>query len=94
MVRILIISFFLANTIHICAQDLSYGLNINDTGEYLMQPIAKPGYLNSITDPSFGTTIRRISDAGDGGNKFFGTLMIQIYFIIWKVVLMILLDIE
>jgi len=67
MVRILIISFFLANTIHICAQDLSYGLNINDTGEYLMQPIAKPGYLNSITDPSFGTTIRRISDAGDGG---------------------------
>lgn len=32
-----------------------------------MQDIAKPGYLQTITDPSFGTTIRRISDAGNGG---------------------------
>ncbi|MGK0272017.1 MAG: hypothetical protein ACI88H_002683 [Cocleimonas sp.] len=31
-----------------------------------MQEIAKPAYLQTITDPSFGTTIRRISDAGAG----------------------------
>lgn len=29
--------------------------------------MAKPGYLDTIVDPSFGTTIRRISDAGPGG---------------------------
>ncbi len=27
-----------------------------------MQPLAKPGYLQTVVDPAFGTTIRRISD--------------------------------
>jgi len=31
-----------------------------------MLGIAKPAYLETITDPSFGTGIRRITDAGDG----------------------------
>jgi len=49
------------------AQDLSTGLSVvNDLGNYPMQPIAKPGYLQTITDPSFGTTIRRISNAPQG----------------------------
>ncbi len=50
------------------AQDLSVGLSvINDTGNYPMQPKAKPAYLDTIIDPSFGTTIRRISNAPAGG---------------------------
>ncbi|MDF4222226.1 hypothetical protein PXC01_11555 [Maribacter sp. M208] len=32
-----------------------------------MQDIAKPNYLETIVDPSFGTIIRRISNAGPGG---------------------------
>ena len=47
-------------------QDLSQGLMVNDLENHPMQDIAKPGYLQTITDPSFGTTIRRISDAGAG----------------------------
>ena len=31
-----------------------------------MQDIPKPAYLDAYTDPSFGTTIRRISEAGAG----------------------------
>jgi len=50
------------------AQDLTEGLLVNDLQLHPMQPIAKPSYLGTITDPSFGTTIRRISDAG-AGNK-------------------------
>ncbi|TMM58232.1 hypothetical protein FEE95_02045 [Maribacter algarum] len=38
----------------------------NDLSAHPMQGIDKPAYLETITDPSFGTTIRRISDAGDG----------------------------
>ena len=49
------------------SQDLSFGLNINDLEEHPMQEIAKPSYLGTIIDPSFGTTIRRISDAGQNG---------------------------
>lgn len=50
------------------AQDLSSGLSVvNDLSNYPMQPISKPGYLQTITDPSFGTTIRRISNAPQGG---------------------------
>ncbi|MFI8604154.1 hypothetical protein ACIGCP_06820 [Cellulophaga baltica] len=39
----------------------------NDLEAHPMQDIAKPEYLKTIVDPSFGTTIRRISNAGDGG---------------------------
>jgi len=49
------------------AQDLSTGLNVNDLTVYSMQPAAKPAYLGTMTDSNFGTTIRRISDAGTGG---------------------------
>lgn len=52
----------------IYAQDLSQGLSVNDTGNYPQQDILKPSYLGTIIDPSFGTTIRRITDAG-AGNK-------------------------
>jgi hypothetical protein len=48
------------------AQDLSQGLLLNDLDPHPMQPVAKPGYLDTIIDPSFGTTIRRITDAGAG----------------------------
>ena len=49
------------------AQDLTQGLTINDLSAKPMQNIAKPAYLEAITDPTFGTTIRRISNAGNGG---------------------------
>ncbi len=38
----------------------------NDLSAHPMQNLEKPEYLNTVTDPSFGTTIRRITDAGDG----------------------------
>ena len=49
------------------AQDLSMGLLVNDLTLRPMQPLLKPAYLDTVTDPSFGTTIRRITDAGIGG---------------------------
>jgi|GEM_PF-643724 len=50
------------------AQDLSSGLQVvNDLGNYPMQNVSKPAYLDSYVDPSFGTTIRRISNVGNGG---------------------------
>lgn len=50
------------------AQDLSSGLQVvNDLGNYPMQNMSKPAYLDSYVDPSFGTTIRRISNVGNGG---------------------------
>lgn len=54
-------------SLQLVSQDLSAGLNVNDLTLYPMQPIAKPNYLQAIVDPSFGTIIRRISDAGTGG---------------------------
>jgi len=48
------------------AQDLTLGLQVNDLSLHPMQPLAKPAYLGTVTDPSFGTTIRRITDAGTG----------------------------
>jgi len=48
------------------AQDLTLGLQVNDLALHPMQPIAKPAYLGTIVDPSFGTTIRRISNAPAG----------------------------
>ncbi|PKA98955.1 hypothetical protein B0O79_2651 [Flavobacteriaceae bacterium MAR_2009_75] len=49
-------------------ESIDPGLNLvaNDLEDHPMQEIAKPEYLQTITDPSFGTTIRRITDAGDG----------------------------
>ena len=51
----------------VLTQDLSEGLVVNDFELHPMQEIQKPAYLETITDPSFGTTIRRITDAGPGG---------------------------
>ncbi|MBJ2175335.1 T9SS type A sorting domain-containing protein [Aureibaculum sp. A20] len=53
-------------TIFTYSQDLGYGLVANDLTNRPMQDIAKPGYLQTITDPSFGTTIRRITNAATG----------------------------
>ncbi|MEP2238428.1 MAG: hypothetical protein ABJI22_08715 [Maribacter sp.] len=39
----------------------------NDLEPHPMQDVAKPDYLQTIVDPSFGTIIRRISNAGTGG---------------------------
>jgi len=50
------------------AQDLSSGLQVvNDLNNYPMQNVSKPAYLDSYVDPSFGTTIRRISNVGNDG---------------------------
>lgn len=46
--------------------NLGFELTANDLDPHPMQDIAKPAYLDTIIDPSFGTSIRRISDAGDG----------------------------
>lgn len=46
--------------------DLAKELIANDLSLHPMQDIAKPGYLKTIIDPSFGTVIRRISNAGNG----------------------------
>jgi len=46
--------------------DISEGLLANDLENHPMQDIAKPEYLDTIIDPSFGTTIRRITNAVDG----------------------------
>ncbi|WP_290696500.1 T9SS type A sorting domain-containing protein [Lacinutrix sp.] len=49
------------------AQDLSIGYNANDVVQHPMQPLAKPAYLQSVTDPSFPSTeIRRITEATAG----------------------------
>jgi hypothetical protein len=46
--------------------DLCEGLT-TDTAAHPLTPLAKPGPLESTTDPAFGTVVRRISDAGPGG---------------------------
>ena len=46
--------------------DISDGLPVNDLDEHPMQDLTKPAYLETVVDPSFGTTIRRISDADNG----------------------------
>jgi len=49
------------------AQDLSQGYIANDLLQHPMQPLAKPGYLKAVTDPSFfKTKITRISQASAG----------------------------
>ncbi|MBQ4915039.1 hypothetical protein J8L85_11360 [Maribacter sp. MMG018] len=47
--------------------DVATELIANDMEPHPMQDVAKPAYLETIVDPSFGTIIRRISDAGNGG---------------------------
>ncbi len=44
-------------------ENLCAGL-ITDQQNRPMQSLAKPGYLQTVVDPAFGTTIRRISDVG------------------------------
>jgi len=63
---ILILFLFVISNQIILAQDLTFGLQVNDLSAKPMQPLAKPGYLQAVTDPSFGTTIRRITNVGAG----------------------------
>ncbi len=60
----ILLVFFLP--VIITAQDLTQGLKINDLEVHPMQDIPKPCYLDSYVDPSFGTTIRRITKSNDG----------------------------
>ncbi len=66
MKKIFILCLFAFFTTICSAQDLSQGLVVNDLTAHPMQPVAKPAYLDTYTDPSFGTTIRRITNAGAG----------------------------
>jgi len=59
--------FILVSVFYLNAQDLTEGLLVNDLALHPMQPLAKPPYLGTAIDPSFGTTIRRISNAPIGG---------------------------
>jgi len=48
----------------VLSQDLSQGYIANDLEQHPMIPLAKPGYLSSVVDPSFqNTVVRRISEA-------------------------------
>ena len=47
--------------------DVATTLVANDLAPHPMQDVVKPAYLETIVDPSFGTVIRRISNAGTGG---------------------------
>ena len=58
--------FFVFSTILVFSQDLGFGLVANDLSTKPMEDIRKPAYLKTIIDPSFGTTIRRITNANDG----------------------------
>ena len=46
--------------------DIATELTANDLEPHPMQDVAKPGYLETIVDHSFGTIIRRISNGGYG----------------------------
>ena len=52
---------------NIISVDVATTLVANDLEPHPMQDVAKPDYLETIVDPSFGTIIRRISNAGIGG---------------------------
>jgi len=66
MKNTIIFTLVSCSSIFLYGQDLSQGLIANDLMPHAMQPLAKPGYLQSVVDPSFGTTIIRITDAGSG----------------------------
>lgn len=57
---------FVFSTNLIVSQNLGFGLVANDLSNKPMVDIVKPGYLETIKDPSFGTTIRRITKAKTG----------------------------
>ncbi len=61
---IILLFLFVGSLLH--SQDLSLGLIANDLEAHPMQDLDKPAYLETVVDPSFGTTIRRISDAEAG----------------------------
>jgi len=48
------------------SQDLSYGLIANDLQAHPMQSLSKPAIYETVEDPSFGTQIRRITNASEG----------------------------
>ena len=66
MNKLIILSILALAPMFIFSQDLTDGLLVNDLSLHPMEDIAKPDYLNTITDPSFNTTIRRITNAGQG----------------------------
>ena len=66
LIRTYILSITLLFAQSISAQDLSFDLIANDLAPHPMQALDKPDYLGTVVDPSFGTTIRRITDAGAG----------------------------
>ncbi len=66
MRKYLLLVLFINLFSYTTAQDLSTGLVVNDTSLHPMQALNKPAYLGTVTDPSFGTTIRRITNAGTG----------------------------
>jgi hypothetical protein len=47
------------------AADIQQGL-VYDKVHRPLPTLARPGYLQTVTDPAFGVTIRRITDAGSG----------------------------
>lgn len=66
MIKKILLPILFATSIQSFSQDLSYGLVLNDTANHPMQAKSKPAYLDTIHDPSFGTVIRRITNAGAG----------------------------
>ncbi len=64
--RVLIFLPFLLFALSISGQDLAIDLIANDLDPHPMVALDKPEYLGTVVDPSFGTTIRRITDAGEG----------------------------
>ena len=45
--------------------DIQEGLIVDKVFRSL-QPLDRPGYMQTVKDPAFGVTIRRITDAGAG----------------------------
>lgn len=55
------LTLFVAANLYSQNIDIGKGL-LDDKDPHPMTPLAKPGYLQTVTDPEFGTTIRRITD--------------------------------
>ena len=67
MKTLLILIMLILYNDSVIAQDLTLGLRINDLKVHPMQPLSKPAYLKTTIDPSFNTTIRRITNTSAGG---------------------------
>ena len=65
--RLLLVLLIWATILHVSAQDLSYGLQVNDLNTHPMQSLQKPALYETVVDLSFGTTIQRITNAPIGG---------------------------